>query len=78
MLSSISTADLIYHKQSKNWVQRPPSKSKVVFVPIDLSVSWESLAEFKFAVPKQEVRNKSATSQSEVASTTPTSRSSTL
>ena len=64
-LSSISTADLRYHNQSKKWVQRPPNKSKVVFVPIDLSVSWESLAEFKVAVPKQEGRNKSPTFQTE-------------
>ena len=65
MLSSISTTDLRYHLQSKKWVQRPASLSKVVFVPIDLSVSWESLAKFKGAIPKQAVMNKSPTIQTE-------------
>ena len=64
-LSSISTADLKYDRQSRKWIQKPPSKSKVDFVPVHLSVSWESYAELSVAVPKQEVMNKSPTLQTE-------------
>ena len=64
-LSSISTADLKYDRQSRKWIQKPPSKSKVDFVPVHLAVSWESYAELRVAAPKQELMNKSPNLQTE-------------
>ena len=58
-LLSVSTADLKYDRQSRKWIQRPPSKSKVDFVPVNLRVAWESFPELGAAMPKQEVVNKS-------------------
>ena len=39
-LSPISTAYLRYHRPSRKWIQRPPSKSKVDLVPV-----WDCLPE---------------------------------
>ena len=39
--------------------EAPPSKSKVDFVPLNLSVAWECFPELGAAMPKQEVVNKS-------------------
>ena len=37
-LLSVSTADLQYHIPSRKWVQRPPGKSKVDYVPVTISI----------------------------------------
>ena len=58
-LASVSTADLKYHRQSRKWIQRPPSKSKVDFVPVNMSVAWQSFAELGVATPKQEIVDRS-------------------
>ena len=58
MLSSVSTADLQYHKPSRKWIQRPLSKKKVEHMPITLSIAWDGYADLKTKLPTEKIRNK--------------------
>jgi hypothetical protein len=59
-LYSLSTADLMYDKKSRRWVQRPNTRSKVDMVPVTVAVSWESYKDLGRPVPKPEMLSKSA------------------
>ena len=51
-LSTISTADLIYDKKNRRWVQRPASKSKLFKVLVTVEVSWEAYTILGRPAPK--------------------------
>ena len=59
VLSSISTADLVFDSNRKQWIQRQSSKFKLDMMPVNVEVAWEGYRYLGKPMPSQEVVNKS-------------------
>ena len=57
-LSSVSTLDFQYRRPSRKWIQMPPRKTKVDYVPVTLSIVWDSYPELGARMTTEKITNK--------------------